>query len=70
MPIIYLKNMSGDIHATVLKETKIHTINNEQFIKLKNSDKKESEIVVNLNKTPNSNGWELFSDSGIYFKFE
>ena len=54
----------------MLKETKIHSINNEQFIKLKNSDKNESEIMVNLNMTPNANGWELATDHGLYVKFD
>ena len=70
MPIVYLKHTSGLTHATMLKESKIHMINNEQFIKLKNSDKNESEIVVNLNMTPNANGWELATDHGLYVIFD
>ena len=70
MPIVYLKNTNGSTHATMLKETKIYTINNEQFIKLKNSNKNESEIMVNLNMTPNANGWALATDHGLYIKFD
>ena len=54
----------------MLKETKIYTINNEQFIKLKNSNKNESEIMINLNMTPNANGWALAADHGLYIKFD
>ena len=54
----------------MLKESKIYTINNEQFIKLKNSDKNESEIMVNLNMTPNVNGWKLATNQGLYIQFD
>ena len=54
----------------MLKEAKIYTINNEQVVKLKNSNENESEIIVNLNMTPNANGWELASDHGLYIKFD
>ena len=58
------------MHATMLKESKIHTKNNEQFIKLKNSNKNESEIMVNLNLMPNASGWELAADHGLYIEFD
>ena len=70
LPIVYLKHTSGATHATMLKEAKIYTINNEQFIKLKNSKKEESEIMMNLNLTPNANGWALKADYGLYIKFD
>ena len=54
----------------MLKEAKIHIINNEQFIIVKNSDKNETEIKVNLNMTSNASGWSLASDLGLYIKLD
>ena len=68
MPVVYLKNPAGGLHATILKEAKIHTANHNQFIIVKNSDKNETEIKVNLNMTPNAIGWSLASDLGLYIK--
>ena len=70
LPVLYLKHTSGLLHATMLKETKIYTINNEQVVKLKNSNENEPEIIVNVNMTPNANGWKLASDHGLYIKLD
>ena len=69
LPIVYLENSTGGFHATILKETKISTINNNQFIIVKNSDTNESEIQVNLDMTQRTNGWRLAVDVGLYIEF-
>ena len=53
-----------------LKENIIHGVGNDQHVKIKNTDKNEPIIEVKLDLSPNSNGWSLGGDLGLFIDFK
>ena len=68
MPLILLRNSSGGLHLTVLKENTVFGTGPDRFVKIKNSDKNEPTIEVKLDLTPNTNGWMLATKDCLYIE--
>ena len=73
MPIVMLTNVNPGHHSqhlAVLKKNTVFRSGRNRYVVIKNSDKNEPTIEVNLNLSPNRNGWSLLGTACFYIKFD